>query len=311
MSVLTPPPPRQRSTGPPSPGFRPAVTPASGPAWVQSLISGPTCPADLIAAFPTAAYLRLYDGRVIAVLTHDAVRLPCGLVLAATSVEQPLTGVHGPVLAGEGQVRIGALAVEIARVVSATAPLELVPDATAVGRAGRRLEHLGFNEHGPALAERLAAHCRNPQDVPGLVRLLLGSGSGLTPSGDDVLAGFLVGSRSFSVCSGELRVAVMAHAPGATTDLSATLLSHAARGESIPQVGSLLRALAAGPAGSRIDESLATLVRVGHSSGIALATGIHAAAKASLELRRRDVNKRTACCVSECCGRTAAPIAQR
>jgi hypothetical protein len=77
----------------------------------------------------------------------------------------------------------------------------------------------------------------------------------------------------------------MAHAPGVTTDLSATLLSHAARGESIPEVDSLLRALAAGPAGQRIDESLATLVRVGHSSGIALATGIHAAAKASLELR--------------------------
>jgi Protein of unknown function (DUF2877) len=102
----------------------------------------------------------------------------------------------------------------------------------------------------------------------------------------------------------------MAHAPGATTDLSATLLSHAARGESIPQVDSLLRALAAGPAGACIDESLATLVRVGHSSGIALATGIHAAAKASLELRRRDVSKRTACCVSKCCGRTAAPMAR-
>ena len=310
MSVLTPPPPGQRRTGPPSPNRWPAVTPASGPASVQSLISGPTCPADLIAAFPTAAYLRLFGGRVIAVLTHDAVRLPCGLVLAATSAEQPLTGLHGPVLTGAGQVRIGTLAVEITRVVSATAPLGLVPDATAVGRAGSRLERLRFNEHGPGLAERLVAHCRNPQDVPGLVRLLLGSGSGLTPSGDDVLAGFLVGSRSFGVCADELRAAVMAHAPGATTDLSATLLSHAARGESIPQVDSLLRALAAGPAGARIDESLATLVRVGHSSGIALATGIHAATKASLELRRHDVTKRTACCVSKCCSRTPAPMAR-
>ena len=291
MSLLTPPPPGQRSTGPPSPGYRPAVIPASGTASVQSLISGPTCPADLIATFPTAAYLRLFGGRVIAVLTHDAVRLPCGLVLAATSAERPLTGLHGPVLTGAGQVRIGALTVAISRVVSATVPMGLVPDATAVGRAGRRLEHLGFNEHGLGLAERLAAGCRNPRDVPGLVRLLLGAGSGLTPSGDDVLAGFLVGSRSFGVCADELRTAVMARAPGATTDLSATLLSHAASGESIPQVGALLLPLAAGPADAPLDESLGNLVGVGHSSGIAMATGLYAAAKASLDLGRHDVNK--------------------
>jgi hypothetical protein len=109
-----------------------------------------------------------------------------------------------------------------------------------------------------------------------------------------VLAGFLVGSRSFGVCADELRGVVTAHAPGATNDLSATLLAHAACGESIPQVDSLLAALAVGPACAHIDESLATLVRVGHSTGIALAMGIHGAAKASLELRRHGVNRRTA-----------------
>jgi hypothetical protein len=261
---------------------------------VQSLIKGPNCPADLIAAFPTATYLRLFGGRVIAVLTHDAVRLPCGLVLAATSAEQPLSGLDGPVSTGDGQVRIGALVVEISRMVSARARLGLVPDATAVGRLGRRLERLEFDEHGPGLSARLADHYWNPQEVPGLVGLLLGSGSGLTPSGDDVLAGFLVGSRSFGVCADELRGVVTAHAPGATNDLSATLLAHAACGESIPQVDSLLAALAVGPACAHIDESLATLVRVGHSTGIALAMGIHGAAKASLELRRHGVNRRTA-----------------
>jgi hypothetical protein len=259
------------------------VVPASGQASVQSLISGPPRPADLIAAFPTAAYLRVAPGRIIAVLTHDAVRLPCGLVLAATSAERPLNGVSGPAMTGGGQVRIGRLTVAVTRVVSAAAPLALVPDPTAVASAGGTMERLGFDEHGSGLAERLA-HCRDRGTVPGLVRQLLGSGSGLTPSGDDVLAGFLVGSRSFGVPADELRAAVLAGAPGATTDLSATLLWHAARGESIPPVDSLLRALAADPAG--VDESLAAVLRVGHSSGVALATGVHAAAKAALDLGR-------------------------
>jgi hypothetical protein len=260
------------------------VVPASGQASVQSLISGPPRPADLIAAFPTAAYLRVGPGRIIAVLTHDAVRLPCGLVLAATSAERPLDGLSGPAMTGGGRVRIGRLTVAVTRVVSAAAPLLLVPDPAAVASAGGTLERLGFDEHGSGLAERLAAHGRDRGTVPGLVRQLLGSGSGLTPSGDDVLAGFLVGGRSFGVPADELRAAVLAGAPGATTDLSATLLWHAARGESIPPVDSLLRALAADPA--CVDESLAAVLRVGHSSGVALATGVHAAAMAALDLGR-------------------------
>lgn len=281
MWTATPPPGARR----PVPVRRQAAVPAAGTASVQLLISGPPRPADLIAAFPMAAYLRVAPRRVIAVLTRDAVRLPCGLVLAATSVERPLNGLSGPALAGGGQVRIGRLTVAMTRVVSAVGPLRLVPDPTAVASAGSTLQRLWFDEHGPGLAERLVAPCRDRGTVPGLVRLLLGSGSGLTPSGDDVLAGFLVGSRSFGVPVDELRAAVLADAPAATTDLSTTLLWHAARGESIPPVDSLLRALAAKPAGTRVDKSLAAVLRVGHSSGVALATGVHAAAQAALDLR--------------------------
>jgi hypothetical protein len=261
------------------------VVTAAGSLSVKALINRPTRQATLLAAFPTAVYVRLFDDQVIALLTRDAVRLPCGLVLAATSTEQPLIELHRSVATGAGQVRVGSMTVEISRTISVSAPAGLVPDAAAVERAGRELEQLGFTEHGPGLVDTLAASLLGPQEVVDPVRRLLGAGSGLTPSGDDVLAGFLVASQSFGVCADELRSAVSTHASGATTDLSAALLRHAARGESIPQVDALLRALAAGRALNRVDEALADLVRVGHTSGVALATGIQAAAQASIELR--------------------------
>jgi Protein of unknown function (DUF2877) len=69
-------------------------------------------------------------------------------------------------------------------------------------------------------------------------------------------------------------------APGRTTALSAALLGHACQGDSIPQVHVLLAAWSAATMDpARIDAALAGLLRVGHTSGIGLATGILAAAR--------------------------------
>lgn len=266
--------------GPPNRTTRPV--PAAGSSSVRAVVDGSPRPGELIAVFPTALYVRLARGQVIAVLTHDAVRLPCALVLATASMERPLHGVRGEVLVGAAQVRIGALAVEISRLVSFTAPVGLSPRQSAVAQVAAVLSASGFREHGSRLDVRLRAGCRDPRAARQITRALLGAGSGLTPSGDDVLAGFLVGAHVFGIAADPLRRAVQVHAPGATTDLSATLLDHAVRGESIPQVTSLLRQLAAEQPSHELDHSLARLLRVGHSSGIALATGIHAAARIAL-----------------------------
>ncbi len=96
---------------------------------------------------------------------------------------------------------------------------------------------------------------------PDAVRLA-GRGSGLTPAGDDVLAGYAAGLTLFhGRCLEAVRIAAVA-APRTTT-LSATLLRHAARGE-LPE-----------PAHSLLEEGdPEPLRRFGHSSGCALLLGL-------------------------------------
>jgi hypothetical protein len=108
---------------------------------------------------------------------------------------------------------------------------------------------------------------------------LLGVGPGLTPAGDDVIAGFLLGTRALGLAATSARVwasvADMAH--DRTTSLSAALLWHAARGECISEVAAVL----ADPS----DATLGELLRVGHTSGAALALGLASAASAALRAR--------------------------
>jgi hypothetical protein len=103
---------------------------------------------------------------------------------------------------------------------------------------------------------------------------LLGRGPGLTPAGDDVLAGFLLGSMAFGLDAGRVRAAVAAMAPARTTALSAALLWHADRGECVDEVAVVV----ASPSGPAVDR----LLRIGHTSGAALATGLATAASAGL-----------------------------
>jgi Protein of unknown function (DUF2877) len=93
-----------------------------------------------------------------------------------------------------------------------------------------------------------------------------------------VLAGYLAGAAAYGLPVDELRTFVCAEAPLRTTTLSAALLRHAASGEAIPQVCRLLLAL---DDGAGIDVALAGLLRVGHTSGAALAAGVLAAARAA------------------------------
>src|SRR5262249_13546495 len=59
---------------------------------------------------------------------------------------------------------------------------------------------------------------------------LLGRGPGLTPAGDDVLAGLLAGRAAYGPDDRALADDICALAPSRTTALSAALLRHAARG---------------------------------------------------------------------------------
>lgn len=233
----------------------------------------------VLGAFPTATYLRLAGGDVVAVLTRDAVRLPLGLRLSTHSADDPLDRWTGSVLVGSSCVETTGRTVRLSRVVSVSAPPNARPEPRAVAHAADRLSGLVPLEPVPRLLDALAG---DRDEAEAVVARLLGLGPGLTPSGDDALAGFLVGAWSFGLAADRLRTVVLEAASAATTELSAALLRCATRGESIPQVSALVRALS-GRADfeSLVDAALGELGRVGHTSGAALAAGVVAAAQAA------------------------------
>jgi hypothetical protein len=248
---------------------------------LRSVLAGPPRSARWLGASASALYLQT-GGRpgVLAILAHDAVRLPCGLLLPRASAEMPLAGLvppgraAAPCAVGGGTVNWTGPAGPVAIVpVRQWAPARVSPGAVAAAALDQVLA--GLPE--PACADVEAGLLRGllGADPDPLVPLLLGRGPGLTPSGDDVLAGFLIGARAFGLDVTGLRRAVLRRAPGATTALSAALLWHAARGECVDEAAALVAALAGRGAP---EPALCRLLAVGHTSGAALAWGLTVAA---------------------------------
>jgi hypothetical protein len=115
-------------------------------------------------------------------------------------------------------------------------------------------------------------------------RELVGRGEGLTPYGDDVVCGALLGLRATGeVRAGELAEQVRAFDLEArTTALSAALLRCAADGWCVPEVAAAVSALSCG---RRVEATCRRLRAVGHSSGRGLLAGLFTV----LELREREV----------------------
>jgi hypothetical protein len=288
----------------PRPAHRP---PAAGAASLalRPVLDGARRPARVIAVFPSAVYLELRGGpepRVVAVVGSDAVRLPNAVVVVATSRERPFRAVREGAEAwvGEGRVDTDGLETKVRRWWDPSPALGSLAPAT-LARGIRSLEDVlaasgdaargGLHGHpDPALlADRCAAG-----DLAGTVEAaerIVGLGPGLTPSGDDILAGLLVslrllggavhpGGRAEWVADW-LGAAVTADAGTRTTALAATLLHCAASGGAGAEVAAVLRAVAghepAAPAVRR-------LLAAGHTSGADLATGVRAGCRAALAL---------------------------
>lgn len=101
---------------------------------------------------------------------------------------------------------------------------------------------------------------------------LVGRGPGLTPSGDDVLAGVLVTAHAVADprLPGWAEATVDALAVRTTTAVSRGLLHHALDGWATPELAAFVTAVCGGdPTG----DPTARLLAVGHSSGAALAAG--------------------------------------
>ena len=228
--------------------------------------------------------------------SSDGLHLPNALALGTTSGASSLAR-HRPgdlVDVSGGVLRIGPVGY---RPVRWRVPREVAPpgtgrvDADVVDELARRLP----DPHSGPLADRLAAATlRLAQALADLdVRAacaaadaLLGLGLGLTPSGDDVLAGVLVtcaqlrdtpGAADVAAAAAGLGSHVRQVAPQRTCALSAALLGHATHGRAAPPVLGVVDALTAA---RPLAPALAALLAVGHTSGADTARGVLLAARA-------------------------------
>lgn len=264
------------------PVHRPAGVPGAASLGVRLLLDRSPGTAAVLAAFPSTIYLARHDSPdVLSLVTLDGVRLPNAVVLPTTAAARPFAGIAAGDTSqiGGGQVRVGQLAVMVRRWWSAAvSPREHTIDALARGLAA--LGEVVRPDPEPLVHALSAAMAED--DRPGLrriIRELVGRGPGLTPAGDDVLAGFLAALHAFGSCPAGLAREIVALASDRTTALSASLLSHAGRGEA---AAPLLELLDAVRGHGQVRPAARRLLRAGYASGIDLAHGVLAAGRAVL-----------------------------
>ncbi len=238
---------------------------------LAGVLAGPPLDARVVVATPSAAYLLAGDA-LVGVLAPHAVRVPGSLVAPAPLVAALRPGDLARI--GAGAVHLASARLLVTRwwdstvrslrvaAAPAAAPLPPLPDGVAPA-AG-------------VLAQALDLGTSVDDAVAGLV----GLGPGLTPAGDDVVAGALV---ALVAGGAHARAAAVLGAVRAcrrrTTVLSAALLEHAGAGRAVPQLAAHLHA----PDDPQV---LTRLLAVGGTSGTALAVGARAGLSATMRSSR-------------------------
>lgn len=262
---------------------------------VAAALDGPARAVTVLAAFPAALYLAHPDG-VVAVVTTDGVHLPNALVLPRPASTRPLAGIAPGTVGrlGGGRLHLGGLTAQVRRWWRPRPALRRVAAADLDQAVATLRDQLPVpaSVHALELVVPLTRLCDAlaAGERPAAVAAadgLLGRGPGLTPAGDDVLAGVLASTQLLAEAVGadptdrlvavtrDVGAAVAERAGRATTPISAALLHHAARGEVAVPVARLLRSLTgAGALAPALDDVLA----VGATSGHDLAVGVLAGA---------------------------------
>lgn len=133
---------------------------------------------------------------------------------------------------------------------------------------------------GEAMRDLLHATQRCKVPNTSAVASLIGLGPGLTPSGDDLLVGYLAGlwcavrDRSertqFISSLGEMIIQLFHK----TNDISRTYLYHAAHGQVSSHLANLAEAICRGGDPNYLHETAETALRVGHTSGMDSVSGL-------------------------------------
>lgn len=224
-------------------------------------------PATVLAAFPAALYLQV-DGSLVPVVAAGGLRLPTALVVAS-DVRPVGWGVQpGDVVAvGGGEVTLPGVRV---RAVREWRPRRM---PVAHGACAPRLPLVPPSQWRDEAA-RLAGRVVADGALTTLVGRFVGAGPGLTPSGDDVLCGVLLGLRVRGLAQllPRLWVEVVPRL-GTTTTLAAALLAEAVEGYALPQVVRVGEALVAGDEQAAA-AACAEVATIGHTSGEDLLAGL-------------------------------------
>lgn len=228
----------------------PSPISAAAPTRVRErLAAAADGPRPVLHASASAIYVDL-DGWCLGLVSAGASRVPCALW---SMIPDLSLMAHRPIRVAAGTLHVGDEPVRITRLVDVGAP--------TVG------EGEGDRHSGRAACLTSSAGLRLPADggltLAHLDRLL-GRGPGLTPLGDDVLAGWFAARVAVGRPDHVLAAAVRRRL-AVTTLLSATLLDCALRGEVLPQLAAWL----AEPS----DATAEALLAVGATSGAGLLTG--------------------------------------
>lgn len=218
-------------------------------------------PGEVVAVYRRAAYLRLPAG-IVAVVAPGVPPGPLWITpgppeawaVDGISARQPPTPWDGAVVndrvaVGDGWLEVAGTRLPVGAAETWRGSLP-DPDRLA-GAVPLALGVLGAappsalldDPWSPALRRARSALERG--DLAGAAAALGGLGPGLTPAGDDVLAGVLLARRALGGAGAEPELVAVAGGV-ATTGLSAALLAWAARGQAVEPVHELLGNLAVG-----------------------------------------------------------------
>ncbi len=240
---------------------------------LQPVLARPEGSGTLLGVSDHAAWLSAHGG-VIVLGDRAAVRLPNTVELAVDELGRWIDG-DDAVSVGDGMISVGPLSAAVRRWFDPRPAL----GACRVDDLRDGMEMLRSIVGEPAdhgLAEALAGG--DTAAILNIASGLLGMGIGLTPEGDDLLAGALAAhvlladaiGRELDYFDGLIQP--LTDLAGArTTDFSSALVVHALHGRVSAPVADLLHALTGrGPKVPAVNRLLA----VGHTSGAALAAGL-------------------------------------
>jgi hypothetical protein len=263
--------------------------PGAASPLTRAVLSGPPRQCPVLAAFPTALYLAAgAHHEVLPVVASDALMLP-----TATRLSAPGRDIAWGVTPGD-TVTVGRSAIQLPRwqvrlvrewrpartgQLGEPGPPGQQPHVAEPGVLCELADLLSHHVRAPGLMDQAGAVCsaaRLGDDAAvgrGVARLL-GAGSGLTPSGDDVLCAVLLvlGGAEEAEAAALLGAAIQKRW-SRTTGLSASLLDAARSGYAAPEVVTLVgRALRGHLPDAR--EAVESTLAIGHCSGADLVAGV-------------------------------------